>query len=65
MSVISGWLLSDGADELVRHDLSHGTSATGSLPPTLEDGCTDAERGTVRAYVRREWLSEQEEFARG
>lgn len=56
---------SDVADQVVRHDQRHGTSVTGDVPPGLGDGCTDAERDAVRAYVRREWLAAQEEFADG
>ncbi|WP_148589942.1 hypothetical protein [Streptomyces sp. WAC01526] len=54
---------SDVADQAVRHDRSHGTSKTGDIPPALQDGCTDAERDAVRAYVRREWLATEAEFA--
>ncbi|GGN45061.1 hypothetical protein GCM10012285_28360 [Streptomyces kronopolitis] len=54
---------SDMADQAVRHDRRHGTSTTGDLPPALEAGCTDAQRDAVRAYVRREWLAAQSEFA--
>ncbi|MFI0155878.1 hypothetical protein [Streptomyces lydicus] len=54
---------SDVASEVVRHDRKQGTSKTGHLPPALEDGCTDTQRDAVRAYVRREWLASQAEFA--
>ncbi|MGJ5899275.1 hypothetical protein ACSCBZ_46165 [Streptomyces niveiscabiei] len=54
---------SDVAGELVGHDHQHGTSTTGDIPPTLENGCTDAERDAVRAYARREWITAQERWA--
>ncbi|MFI1621833.1 hypothetical protein ACH4VT_33470 [Streptomyces lydicus] len=54
---------SDVADQNLRHDRHHGTSKTGDIPPALEDGCTDTQRDAVRAYVRREWLASQAEFA--
>ncbi|WP_331748233.1 hypothetical protein [Streptomyces sp. NBC_00648] len=48
---------SDLADELVRYDHRYGTSVTGALPSALGDGCQDAERDAVRAYLRREWFA--------
>lgn len=33
------------------------------ISSALQDGCTDTERDAVRAYVRREWLASQAEFA--
>lgn len=56
---------SNVAGELVRHDLQHGTSTTGNVPVALEDGCTDSERDAVRAYARREWITEQESWLGG
>ena len=53
---------SDVAEQLVRHDQQHGTSATGDVPSALENGCTDAERDAVRAYARREWIAPQERW---
>ncbi|MGH4036014.1 hypothetical protein ACQB60_44765 [Actinomycetota bacterium Odt1-20B] len=50
---------SDVAELLVRHDLRHNTSSTGTIPTPLEDGCSDRERDAVRAYVRAEWHASQ------
>jgi hypothetical protein len=50
---------SDVASDLASHDLLHGTSRTGDIPPALQDGCTEAERDALRAYVRREWLARE------
>lgn len=52
---------SDVASELALHDLNHGTSRTGNIPPALRDGCTDAERDALRAYARREWRAREDE----
>lgn len=46
---------SDVASDLALHDLQHGTSRTGAIPPALQEGCTEAERDAVREYARREW----------
>lgn len=48
-----------GAEQLLRHDQEHGTSTTGDIP-LLENGCTDSDRDTVRAYARRKWITTQE-----
>ncbi|MGP3991610.1 hypothetical protein [Streptomyces sp. 3N207] len=32
---------SDAASGLALHDLQHGTSVTGDIPPALKDGCTE------------------------
>ncbi|WP_143660893.1 hypothetical protein [Streptomyces sp. st140] len=43
-------------------DQQHGTSTTGDIPAPLEDGCTDNDRDAVRAYARREWITQQERW---
>ncbi|MFB8020771.1 hypothetical protein ACFC36_19625 [Streptomyces rubiginosohelvolus] len=53
---------SNVAGELARHDQQHGTSTTGDIPAPLEDGCTDNDRDAVRAYARREWITQQERW---
>lgn len=53
---------SDVADQLVHHDHQHATSTTGNIPGGLEDGCTDSDRDAVRAYARREWITQQERW---
>ncbi|MGW1334630.1 hypothetical protein ACWD7B_10175 [Streptomyces rubiginosohelvolus] len=53
---------SNVAGELARHDHQHGTSTTGDIPDPLEDGCTDNDRDAVRAYARREWITQQERW---
>ncbi|MER6023620.1 hypothetical protein, partial [Streptomyces anulatus] len=53
---------SDVAGELARHDRQYGTSTTGGVPASLEDGCTHSDRDAVRAYARREWITRQERW---
>ncbi|MFE7314140.1 hypothetical protein ACFU7T_13720 [Streptomyces sp. NPDC057555] len=50
------------ADDLVRHDHRHDSSLIRNVPSVLEDGCTEAERDAVRAYVREEWIASQERW---
>lgn len=48
------------ASHLAEHDLRHGTSRSGDIPPPLREGCTEAQRDTVREYARREWRARED-----
>jgi hypothetical protein len=48
------------ASHLAQHDLRHGTSRTGDIPPPLREGCTEAERDAAREYARREWRARED-----
>ncbi|WP_210594310.1 hypothetical protein [Streptomyces sp. GESEQ-35] len=48
------------ASHLAEHDLRHGTSRTGDIPPPLREGCTESERDAVREYARREWRARED-----
>ncbi|UXY33244.1 hypothetical protein [Streptomyces sp. HUAS TT20] len=48
------------ASHLAEHDLRHGTSRTGDIPPPLKEGCTEAQRDAVREYARREWRARED-----